>query len=448
MIRYCCAGIRALVVDPVSKMYSNCNHRIFGNTVNLTQYQKVTLFNLYLMLSTILRKHLKANHLISSLGLNIYWLHRLIFWLLNKCITYVGLAHQRGFLTCTGLDTVKTLPNLLSGTAFPQHWGTPWTHCPAALPRAGEDDAVFMGEELQGDETWHILSSPWWVRFGQSSTPRHKTLPTSLLGRNRSMKRAEVQREELDEEEQKKFSSHVQHGQKRTRGGDCWLPAIVSLLQTISCSCTWYGPEQQPRQVFFIIIMHLKYTWGQRVMAPNEGSQSIALTGNGYCRKTEEGAGRLQATASGWEDIWDSPCGRALSDSVSSISVQIQTLLAQIYLFAWFTVPTLIPLCIDIKFFNTHIPLLGSMACSGKKRATYTLRLLFHTCNGRKNLFFLLIMTDISKKCTWVVVPTLPLPSIKHNLVAFVHSPLQCCICFSFNYTGCVRMSIIIPASF
>lgn len=41
------------------------------------------------MLSTILRKHLKANHLISSLGLNIYWLHRLICWLLNKCITYV-----------------------------------------------------------------------------------------------------------------------------------------------------------------------------------------------------------------------------------------------------------------------------------------------------------------------------------------------------------------------
>lgn len=109
MIRYCCAWIRALVVDPVSKIYSNCNHRIFGNTVNLTQYQKVTLFNLYLMLSTILRKHLKANHLISSLGLNIYWLHRLIFWLLNKCITYVGLAHQRGFLTCTGLDITKPL---------------------------------------------------------------------------------------------------------------------------------------------------------------------------------------------------------------------------------------------------------------------------------------------------------------------------------------------------
>lgn len=89
MIRYCCAGISAPVVDPISKIYGNWNHRIFGNAVNLTQYQKVTLFNLYLMLSTILRKHLKANHLISSLGLNIYWLHGLICWLLNKCITYV-----------------------------------------------------------------------------------------------------------------------------------------------------------------------------------------------------------------------------------------------------------------------------------------------------------------------------------------------------------------------
>lgn len=89
MIRYCCVGISAPVVDPISKIYGNWNHRIFGNAVNLTQYQKVTLFNLYLMLSTILRKHLKVNHLISSLGLNIYWLDRLICWLLNKCITYV-----------------------------------------------------------------------------------------------------------------------------------------------------------------------------------------------------------------------------------------------------------------------------------------------------------------------------------------------------------------------
>lgn len=83
-----------------------------------------------------------------------------------------------------------------------------------------------------------------------------------------------------------------------------------------------------------------------------------------------------------------------------------------------------------------------------EKKATYILQWLFHTCNWCKNLFFLLIMRDISRKCTWVVVKTLPLPTIKHNLVAFVNFLFQCWICFSFNYIWCVRMSIIIPTSF
>lgn len=64
-IRYSFSGANGLVLGPIWKIYGNWNHGIFRNAVNLSQYQEVTLFNLYLMLGTILRKHLKANDLIS-----------------------------------------------------------------------------------------------------------------------------------------------------------------------------------------------------------------------------------------------------------------------------------------------------------------------------------------------------------------------------------------------
>jgi len=98
--------------------------------------------------------------------------------------------------------------------------------------------------------------------------------------------------------------------------------------------------------------------------------------GNEHCREREAGGGRLQATAPGREDGWDSLGCRAFSDGVSSISVQVfkRCLLRFIYLLDLWYMPTLISLCTDMKFFNIHTPLLGSIACSGKKRATYILQ--------------------------------------------------------------------------
>lgn len=91
--------------------------------------------------------------------------------------------------------------------------------------------------------------------------------------------------------------------------------------------------------------------------------------GNEYRKKREAGEGRLQATASGREDVWDFPCCRAVSDSVSSISVQIlkHCLLRFIYLLDLWYMPTLISLCTDKIFFSIHVPLLGSVASLGKK---------------------------------------------------------------------------------
>lgn len=172
MIRYCCARISAPVVDPISKIYGNWNHRIFGNAVNLTQYQKVTLFNLCLMLSTILRKHLKANDLISSLGLSIYWLHRLICWLLNKCITYIlyWFSSQRGFFPCAELGSVKALPHPSEQTASPWCWDTQVPHS-TAVPMSSLCHATCHGPCVLHTDGWgtveggagleHLWSCQW-----------------------------------------------------------------------------------------------------------------------------------------------------------------------------------------------------------------------------------------------------------------------------------------------
>ena len=64
----------------------------------------------------------------------------------------------------------------------------------AVLPSARENHLVFTGGELQQEKTWHVLSSPQWARFGQSSTSKYKTLPASPVGKNKSRERAEVQR--------------------------------------------------------------------------------------------------------------------------------------------------------------------------------------------------------------------------------------------------------------
>lgn len=172
MIRYCCARISAPVVDPISKIYGNWNHRIFGNAVNLTQYQKVTLFNLCLMLSTILRKHMKANDLISSLGLSIYWLHRLICWLLNKCITYIlyWFSSQRGFFPCAELGSVKALPHPSEQTASPWCWDTQVPHS-TAVPMSSLCHATCHGPCVLHTDGWgtveggagleHLWSCQW-----------------------------------------------------------------------------------------------------------------------------------------------------------------------------------------------------------------------------------------------------------------------------------------------
>lgn len=131
-------------------------------------------------------------------------------------------------------------------------------------------------------------------------------------------------------------------------------------------------------------------------------------------------------------------------------SPNIQALLAQIYLFTWFMVDAYTNLSMHSrKIFQhlcTFVRLHGMFG--GKKGATYILQWLFHTRNWCKNCFFLLIMTDISKKCTRVLVHILLLKTTKRNHLAFVHSLFQCCICSSFNYIGCIRTSIIIPTSF
>lgn len=51
-----------------------------------------------------------------------------------------------------------------------------------------------MGGKLQQEKTWHSSSSLRWARFGQGSTSKHKTLPLSLVGKNKSRERAEVHR--------------------------------------------------------------------------------------------------------------------------------------------------------------------------------------------------------------------------------------------------------------
>lgn len=179
---------------------------------------------------------------------------------------------------------------------------------------------------------------------------------------------------------------------------------------------------------------------------------AIQTSSNGEWVPQKEGGRRRKATG---YSIREGRClGLSLLQSCQwqcqqYFSPNTQTLLAQIYLFTWFMVHAHTNLSMHRQnIFQHSCTFVRQRGISGKKRVTYSLQWLFHTCNWRKNLFFLLIMTDVSKKCTWVLVQTLSLQTMKRNLIAFVHSLFQCCICFSFNYIGCVRMSIIIPTSF
>lgn len=164
------------------------------------------------MLSTILRKHLKANHLISSLGLSIYWLQGLICWLPNKCFTCVctGLAHQRGFLTSKGLDTVKALPNLLllvhNAEACCGHTiRVVWHTKHVVLPRAKEDRLVSRGRELQQERPGMSCPACGGLDLGRSPQWSSKILCTFQWGKPRAAKGQKCKgEEEPDEQPQRK----------------------------------------------------------------------------------------------------------------------------------------------------------------------------------------------------------------------------------------------------
>lgn len=386
------------MVDQISKIYSKWNHRIFANAVNLTRYQKVTLFNLYLILSTILRKHLKTNHLISS-SLNICWLYRLICWSLNKCSTHVSYwASSPG----GHFNLYRTWH--CKGTTCLQYWGTLGTYYCAALSSASEGHLVFTGGELQQEKIWHVLSSPQWDRFGLSSIMKHKTLSVFLVGKTKSRESAEVQRKESTwwkvtiKKKAASFSSLCK-SEAREAGinvkfpvcQNCWgstgeqksewaeegdagqaaHPAWVA--QCPGCERLGRLPPSTPCRSFvtleqqmaplthlpfpthrqslmrvirswattqdfliIITIIHLNNIQGGRelkILGPLSGQ---ALIQRGYCRKKDEGEGRVKHKV-------EKTFGTLLLQSFQwqcqqYFSPNSQALLAQIYLFTWFMV--------------------------------------------------------------------------------------------------------------
>lgn len=181
-----------------------------------------------------------------------------------------------------------------------------------------------------------------------------------------------------------------------------------------------------------------------KILGPQSGQ---ALIWNGYCRKKEEGEGRVQHKVG-------KTFGTLLLQSFQQqcqqyFSLNSQALLAQIYLFTWFIVHAHTNLSMHWhKIFQHSYTFVRQHSISWrKKKAIYILQRWFHTCNWCKNLFVLFIMTSISKNCTWVSVWTLPLPtrstilSLLFILYLTVAFPLVLII---LDMSGCLLSSLLL----